>query len=307
VANALVIGSRGLIGRHIAAALDRVPGLHAVGVARPARRRSGPNATVELDLLTADISAITETIDAAGATLIVNCAGATVGTQSELLLANTVSVARLLEAIESAGAPPRLIHIGSSAEYGRGPVGRPVTEAAAASPVGPYGVSKLAATQLVAGAKERGAVDAVVLRVFNVVAPGMPNHSLPGGVLRRLQTATAEGSNVLVTGPLDSVRDFVDIRDVEDAVVAACLAVDTLPPVLNIASGTAHTARDLVNALVERMGFEGSIEERASGSSRSVDVPWQVADITLAKRTLDWRPSRDFASICDAAVSMEGA
>ena len=281
--------------------------MHVVGVARPAGPRSGSDATVELDLLTAEISAITETIDVAEATLIVNCAGATVGTPSELLLANSVSVARLLEGIEAARTRPRLIHIGSSAEYGRGPVGRPVNEAAATRPVGPYGVSKLAATQLVAGANERGAVDAVVLRVFNVVAPEMPEHSLPGAVLRRLQTATAEGTNVLVTGPLDSVRDFVDIRDIEDAVVAAGLTVDTLPPVLNIASGTGHTARDLVNGLVERMGFAGSIEERSPGSSRSTDVPWQVADISLAKRALDWQPSRDFASICDAAVASRAA
>lgn len=277
-----------------------------VSVVRRAGGAPGSSTTVELDLLTAETSAISEMIDAAGATVIVNCAGATVGSASALLLGNTVAVARILEGIEHASTRPRLIQIGSSAEYGRGPVGRAVDEDARASPIGPYGVSKLAATQLVAQATERGAVEAVVLRVFNVVAPRMPEHSLPGGVLMRLKTAIAEGSTVLVTGPLDSVRDFVDIRDVEEAVVAACLAAEPLPPILNIGSGTAHSARQLVNALVQRMGFEGSIEEQTAGSSRSMDVPWQVANIDLAERTVGWRPTRDFASICDTAVAVGG-
>jgi nucleoside-diphosphate-sugar epimerase len=280
--------------------------MHVVALVRPGGRRPRSSSIAELDLLTAEISAITETIDAARATVIVNCAGATVGTPSELLLANSVTTARFLEGIEHAASRPRLVHIVSSAEYGRGPVGGTVDEETPASPVGAYGVSKLAATQLVAQAAEQGSVDAVVLRVFNAVAPGMPDHSLPGGVVRRLKAATAEGSNVLVTGPLDSVRDFVDIADVEAAVVAACVAVDRLPPILNIASGTGHTARELVDGIVERMGFEGSIEERTAGSSRSTDLARLVADIGLAKRTLGWQPTRDFASICDTATAVDG-
>ena len=80
-------------------------------------------------------------------------------------------------------SPARLVHLGSAAEYGRGPGRAPVREDEPARPVGPYGVTKLAGTRLVELARTAG-LPAVVLRVFNPVGPGGagPHAARPGGV-----------------------------------------------------------------------------------------------------------------------------
>jgi nucleoside-diphosphate-sugar epimerase len=136
----------------------------------------------------------------------------------------------------------------------------------------------------------------VVLRVFNALGPDMPPGTLPSTALRHLTDAVASSAPRIEMGPLGAVRDFVDVRDIAAAVVAACRAPRLEAPVINVGSGTGHSARELVGALAERVGFAGEIGEAAAGSPRSSDVPWQVADVSLAERLLGWRPAHDLRS-----------
>jgi nucleoside-diphosphate-sugar epimerase len=119
---------------------------------------------------------------------------------------------------------------------------------------------------------------------------------MPGAALRRLAEAVANSAPRIEMGPLGAVRDFVDVRDVAAAVVAACLAARLEASIVNVGSGAGHSARELVEVLAERLGFAGEIGEAAAGSPRSSDVPWQVADITLAERILGWHPVHDLRS-----------
>jgi nucleoside-diphosphate-sugar epimerase len=231
--------------------------------------------------------------------VVVNCAGATRGSTTELRAANVVAVERLLEALAASGTRARLVHLGSGAEYGPGSVDVPVVEAVGPKPDGDYARSKLAGTRLVLDAAAAGTAEAIVLRVFNALGPGMPSSSLVGSALDRLHSAVATGQLTIEMGPLDPVRDFVDLRDVGRAVASACLAPTLEAPIVNVGSGTAHAARDVVQALADRLGFEGAIIERGPGSERSAGVPWQMADISLASRVLGWAPMRDFGSTVD--------
>jgi nucleoside-diphosphate-sugar epimerase len=215
-----------------------------------------------------------------------------------LIRVNVLTTAGLVEAIARSGVRARLVHIGSAAEYGPGPTGRPVAETAPPRPVSPYGIAKLAATQLVAASAAAGQ-DAVVLRVFNALGPAMPPGTLPGAAMSRLADAMASSASRIEMGPLGAVRDFVDVRDIAAAVVAACRAERLEAPVFNVGSGTGHSGRDLVEALAERVGFAGEIGEAAAGSPRSSDVPWQVADVSLAGRLLGWRAANDLRSMVE--------
>ena len=98
-------------------------------------------------------------------------------------------------------------------------------------------------------------------------------------------------------GPLEAARDFIDARDVADAVMAAATA-PTLPhPVLNVGSGVGTPARTLVKLLVSISGYTGEVHEDLPGSTRSAGVLWQQADIAaataaagLATAARTWRP-----------------
>ncbi len=266
------------------------------------------SALLALDLAGAPAGQLASLLASVRPAVVVNCAGRTAGSADELNLAHVATVQRLLRELEAMADRPRLIHIGSAAEYGRQPEDAPVREDATTVPLGAYGMSKLKATQLVTDAVDRGAVDGVVLRVFNAVGPGMPPGTLAGAALARLRAALVAGSGEIEMGPLGTVRDFVDVRDIAAAVVAACVAPAlSLPqPVVNVGTGRASTSRELVEALARRVGYRGRIAEDAAGSERSFDVPWMVADVTAARDALGWQAVYDLDSIADFVVAGSG-
>ena len=126
------------------------------------------------------------------------------------------SVATILEAMRVAAPGARLVHLGSAAEYAEAPAGTTDEEAPLDAST-PYAAAKLAAFQLVSEAAESG-MDTVVARVFNPIGPGMPPTSLPGRAARLLRDAVVDGAPAIELGPLDAVRDYVDLRDVATAV-----------------------------------------------------------------------------------------
>jgi nucleoside-diphosphate-sugar epimerase len=287
----LVIGIHGFLGEHIrqrmaAAGWDIVPAGRSP--------RPGDTRYVPLDLSADDVTHIAKQLIEVAPDAVVNCAGAVTGDPASLTAGNVTGPAALLEGLVLAGLGPRLVHLGSAAEYGEVEPGVPVREHAPARPVSTYGVTKLAGTHLVQLARATG-LDAVVLRVFNPVGPGCPASSLPGRVAAELARALAEEDAVRL-GPLDAVRDFVDARDVADAVHAALTAPVLQYPVLNVGSGTGVPVRALVNELLTITGFTGAVHCDAAGSPRSATVPWQQADITAISTTLGWQPRRDLAT-----------
>jgi nucleoside-diphosphate-sugar epimerase len=203
---------------------------------------------------------------------------------------NVVAVANLVAALAS--APVRLIHLGSAAEYGHVPAGNPVTESTDPRPVGPYGITKLAGTEIVRAARS----DAVVLRVFNPIGPGMPASTLAGRVAAGLRGGDGDDGEVRV-GSLAAHRDFVDVRDVADAILAAAGSPGPLPPVLNVGSGRATPLREVVTCLTEIAGpGRRIVEEATGGSARSAEVSWQQADIGAIGRALGWAPATDLTT-----------
>lgn len=272
----LVLGAHGFLGRHVARVFADEGA--RVMLAPPSR---------ELDLTSAPPTVLDRLLDEADPQVLVNCAGRVGGSATELSAANHLLVARVLDAALRRPVPPRLLHLGSAAELG--PVdASTVTEDQPAHPITPYGVSKLAATELLGGVFGRGELSGSVLRVFNPVGPGQSADSLPGRAARTLAAACRGGLEQVRFGPLDSYRDFIDARDVAHAAVCAAQA-PTLPPLLNVARGMAVCSRVLVSELLELSGYRGRVEEDAPASSRSAAVAYQQADVSRL-RALGWQP-----------------
>ncbi|MBV9444615.1 MAG: NAD(P)-dependent oxidoreductase [Streptosporangiaceae bacterium] len=287
----LIIGASSYLGGHLRRQAA------AAGCSVTTAGRSGlPGGHYRLDLAADGVEGIAGVITAADPDVVINCAGATTGSPEVLAAANITAVHALVTAM--LGGTVRLVHIGSAAEYGGTEPGVPVTESAPVQPSSVYGVTKLAGTRLVQLARTAG-LDAVVLRVFNAVGAGAPADGLPGQAAAQLRRALAVGGEVRL-GPLDGVRDFVDVRDVAGAVLAAA-TVPALPhPVLNVGSGTGLPARVLVKELVAVSGYDGVVHEDAPGSARSAAMSFQQADITRARQDLGWAPRRDLAeSVAD--------
>ncbi|MBG0852654.1 NAD-dependent epimerase/dehydratase family protein [Streptomyces spinoverrucosus] len=245
----LLIGANGYLGRFVADRLLADPAVQLTALGR------GDDADVRFDLASGSPGALTRFLDAVHPGVVINCAGTTRGGARELTRHNTVAVATVCEALRRSGCGARLVQIGCAAEYGPSQPGSSTAEDAVPRPGGPYGVSKLAATELVLGS----GLDAVVLRVFSPAGPGTPAGSPLGRLAEAMRRAMQTGDGELKLGGLGAQRDFVDVRDVARAVHAASLSA--AQGVINIGSGRAVRLRDAAAILARVAGYGGALHE----------------------------------------------
>ncbi len=247
-----------------------------------------------LDLSSASVEEVGLLLGGSSVDVVVNCIGATTGTSDQLLDSNVRVVARIISAL-SGRADLRLVQIGSAAEYGDTVVNWPVRETDLPAPLDDYGRTKLTATRLVLGAAAQGRVQGTVLRVFDPVGPDALQRTLIGRAAWRIEEAQASGANQVHLGRLSSFRDYVDVRDVVAAVVAAGTSPHVSGALLNVGRGEAVQSRALVNLLSAEAGYEGEIIEDAEDSTNSVPIGWQQADITAIHARLGWKPTYSLA------------
>lgn len=294
----LVLGGTGFLGRHLCAAF-RSAAARVLSVSRNASGADRRDAdSIRLDLASASERDLHRLLVSTAPSVVVNAAGRVhEASREEMLTANAEFVGRLVRALSLTSERPRLVHLGSVHEYGSGEVGTSFVEDHAPAPIGAYAESKLLGTRAVLdGARASGLVG-TVLRVGNVVGPGAPRQSLLGAVAHRLaevgyRSVCPDTRPRLRLTPLRSRRDFVDVRDVAQAVVATAVATgpSVAGRVINVGGGRAVPVRWAVERMIALSGVPLELIEEPPTGPRS-DPSWQQLDITAARRLLSWHPS----------------
>lgn len=290
----VVLGATGFVGRHVGAALEQA-GYEVTAVARRPRKTPASWHFHAMDVVGSGPRALVELFDRTRPVAVVNAAGEVWSPTAERMRhSNQLLVDRLLSALTTAGHRTRLVQLGSVHEYTPQPRGVPLTESSSEEPANDYGRTKLRGTRAVLRAVEADAVDAVVLRLSNVIGAGTPRGSLLGQVAAQLLDPAARGRTPEVrVSPLRSSRDFVDARDVSRAVVAALRARDAVGHVVNIASGSSQPVRDMVDLLIAVSGRPARLVERPVAGARALpDTDWMAVDVSAARTLLDWQPRR---------------
>ncbi|GAA2012958.1 NAD-dependent epimerase/dehydratase family protein [Catenulispora yoronensis] len=287
-----VLGGTGFVGKAVSKALIE-RGHPVVAVARTARPVADGAVFAALDLAAARPADLAALLREHSVGAVVNAAGGMWGlTEAQMVDANVTLVAHLLEAVAALPGRVRVVQLGSVHEYGLAPLGTSMTETYVPEPVMPYGKLKLECSNLVLDAAARGEADAVVLRVGNVVGAGQPGHSLLGVVADRLLAARAAGHADLTLGALVSLRDFLPLSDAAEAVAAAVTAPAAGGEVVNIGTGHAHNARQLVTMLIEASGVPTTLTE---SEAPGPETDWQQMGIAKAADLLGWTPRRTLA------------
>ncbi|MFE0042374.1 NAD-dependent epimerase/dehydratase family protein [Streptomyces albireticuli] len=282
----LVLGGTGFLGAHL------VDAFTATGAEVLSASRGGP---LSVDLTAAGPDELASVLRGIAPDVVVNAAGrAWQASEEEMLRANAEAVETLVAALTRLPSRPRLVQLGSVHEYGPGTVGTGTSEHEVPAPVTAYGRSKLRGSRAVLDGVRAGGLNGVVLRLANVCGPGAPRGSLLGAVAARLADHSGAGPVELRLSPLRARRDFVDVRDVAAAVVAAADLPypDGAKPVVNVGRGVAVPARDLVDRLIALSGVPVRIVETPEAGARRDDVEWQQLDISRARLLLGWRPRR---------------
>jgi dTDP-L-rhamnose 4-epimerase len=177
---------------------------------------------------------------------------------------------------------------------GRALVPEPVTEDDATDPRNVYAATKLHQEHLCrAFAREHG-TDWISLRYHNVYGPRMPRDTPYAGVAAIFRSAVVRGEAPKVLEDGGQRRDFVHVRDVARANLAALCAAPGVRGAFNVASGVPHTVLDLAAAMCDAVG-EG-VEPDVVGGYRLGDVRHVFASPARAGDELGFHATVDFGS-----------
>lgn len=212
-------------------------------------------------------------------------AGVRESVQRPLVYQHT-NVGGTLSLLEAARVHPvkRFLVVSSSTVYGRG-AGVPFCEDAPLGvPASPYGATKRAAELLGLTYCRLHGVPVVCLRPFSVYGPRLR----PDLALTIFVTAIERGEPIPLYGDGSVRRDFTHVTDICAGLLAALNAEDAVGETINLGHHEPIEMRRLIALLEELAGKPAQIDYRPA---RAEDLPVTNADLSKARRLLDYKPS----------------
>jgi UDP-glucose 4-epimerase len=201
---------------------------------------------------------------------------------------NLHATTKMLELVSRHGIK-NFIFSSTAAVYGAPDHANPIKEDDPKNPISPYGASKLAAEGEVNKFLAIPGNHGTSLRFFNVVGTAAPElldnsvENLVPIVINKLKAGQAPviyGTDY-PTPDGTCVRDYVDVRDIAGAHLAAADFVGALPQAMNVGTGNGASVREVIKLVCEAAGRTGvvAIEE----GRRAGDPANLCADVRLIK------------------------
>jgi nucleoside-diphosphate-sugar epimerase len=286
----VVVTARGAAGSVAGAGVFASPGSALAGASPTQPRPHTRDDPIPCDLT--DPAAVDAVLAAWRPDWVVQCAGATRTTWPWPMYALHVQgTLGLLSAVARHTPRARVVLLGSAAEYGPVPPEcLPVREDQTPRPVTAFAASKLAQTHLAAVFAHEHRLRVVTLRPFNVLGPGLPEHYFAAALARRLLVLGAAGPpGPVPIANLHATRDFVDVRDLAEAVALVLTRAEVVPgemPIYNVAGGV-ETSLEAVAALLGRLA--GSFVPCDGGDAASRGgVQRSRGDATRLRQATGW-------------------
>jgi nucleoside-diphosphate-sugar epimerase len=290
----LVTGAAGFIGSHTCERLSSL-GHEVIGVDNfssyydvylkqlnaKALQKAGVQVT-NLDLRTDDLSAIiTEDLD-----YIFHFAAqpgiAAKSTFEDYFSNNFIGTQRMLDVVETLKTPPYFVNIGTSSIYG---LEATFPETEAPQPASWYGVTKLAAEQLVLAYVRRGYLKGTSLRLYSVYGP----RERPDKLYTRLIDCGINNKPFpLFEGSAAHLRSFTYVQDIVDGVVSV-LGKETIcnGEIFNLGTETENTTQKGIDTVEKILQAKIQIVQKPA---RPGDQSRTKANIDKARELLGYNP-----------------
>lgn len=204
---------------------------------------------------------------------------------------NFHATTKMLEIIASHNIH-HFIFSSTAAVYGAPDHSNPIKEDDEKNPISPYGASKLAAEGEVNKFLALPGNHGTSLRFFNVVgtaAPELLDNSVENLVpivinkLKAGQPPVIYGTDY-PTPDGTCIRDYVDVRDIARAHLAAADSTATLPLAMNVGTGRGGSVREVIKLVCAAAGRTEVVATEAE--RRAGDPAFLCADVSLIKNAI---------------------
>ena len=204
---------------------------------------------------------------------------------------NTNIFLNLVEHIRIQNSQCRILSVGSSEEFGEVTENElPLTEEHPLKPVSPYAVARVSQEMLSKIYADGFFLDIIMTRSFNHIGPGQRDVFVISSFAKQLVQLAKNKSNknIITTGNLNIIRDFVDVRDVVKAYYLL-FKKGRKGEVYNICSGKGVVLKDIISKMSELLGMKIEIETNPQlirpNENKKVTGSYQKI-----KNELGWQP-----------------
>ncbi len=257
----LVTGGAGFIGSHVVEALvARGKQVRVLDDLSTGHRENLDAVIDQIELLVGDVSDPATVSTAIGGCERVIHLAAIASVQESLddpSRTHQVNVTGTLNVLEAARRTDvrGLVFASSAAVYGDH-TALPLAEELPPLPLSPYAASKAAGESYCRAFFASYDLPTVALRFFNVYGPRQDPSSPYSGVISIFADRMSRGKQPIIYGDGEQTRDFVAVKDVVRAVLAACERDEAIGGVFNVASGEQTNLLQLVTVLNQVLGAD---------------------------------------------------
>jgi UDP-glucose 4-epimerase len=233
----------------------------------------------------------THKIDGIVHTAALKAVGESMEKSDEYFQVNLEATNELIEIAKRNGVK-KFIFSSTAAVYGSPDSMEPCTESGPKAPISPYGDSKYQAESKVTAFINEPGNHGTSLRFFNVVgtaAQELLDNSVENlvpivlGKLNKGEAPVIFGTDYPTTDGT-CVRDYVDVRDIARAHLAAADATTKLPPAMNIGTGRGASVREIINLVLDATNKSDTAV--IENPRRAGDPAFLCADVSLAKSAM---------------------
>lgn len=172
----------------------------------------------------------------------------------------------------------KIVFSSSSAVYGNNS-NMPLKESELVSPISPYGASKAICEIYLKTFYESYGLNYNALRYFNVFGPKQDKNSQYASVIPNFISELLEGGQPEIYGDGEQTRDFIFVKDVVKANIAA--AESDYNGIVNVASGEKITINELYEIVTNTLGYD---VEAKYLPERKGDIKHSLADVSNMKK-----------------------
>jgi len=214
-----------------------------------------------------------------------------------------INVTGTVNLLHAAIDRPRFVFASTAAVYS--PSEQPHEESGGGiGPVDIYGITKLQAERYVEYFHRLDRVDAVVVRLFNVIGPGETNPHLVPAIIRQI----SRGERKVMLGNLFPRRDYIHVEDAAEGFVRLARAPGgrPTPAVSNLGTGQSFSVREIVDKIADAAAVDLQIEQDPT-RVRTNDRPLLCASTQLLRALTGWQPGTSVTDSLRAAWNSRAA